>query len=265
MELVNLKQVIESKTRDEQQFAIELKRKEDVLQVYGSALLKLGGEKEIHIRNLKVAQHELNDKRREVRAAKSEKRKLLVQVGLLQADIDILSNNLSQEHNTNNFLSAEVNKLSEVNKKLQIQIDNAEKEEQENQRNYQQNALIYNEIDLMEENGQNRAMLTRAKPSTISSPTENEDTDFMPADNEFVCKCGKRYNKKRSYDKHMQRHKTQLICDLRQKIFKQIYDLKRHMLHHTGVKPFTCLICEKSFSQKSNLSQHLKIHSRKQN
>jgi uncharacterized Zn-finger protein len=29
---------------------------------------------------------------------------------------------------------------------------------------------------------------------------------------------------------------------------------------HTGIKPFQCDICKKSFSEKSNLKTHLKIH-----
>ena len=40
------------------------------------------------------------------------------------------------------------------------------------------------------------------------------------------------------------------------------YSLRRHMLIHTGEKPFTCNICERGFAQKSHLTYHLKTHSK---
>ena len=46
-------------------------------------------------------------------------------------------------------------------------------------------------------------------------------------------------------------------CDVCGKIFANQCKIDRHMLVHTGVKNFTCSICQKAFNRKDNLKVHI--------
>uniref|UniRef100_A0A2A4K7B4 C2H2-type domain-containing protein n=1 Tax=Heliothis virescens TaxID=7102 RepID=A0A2A4K7B4_HELVI len=75
--------------------------------------------------------------------------------------------------------------------------------------------------------------------------------------------CDRGFDTKRKLRIHVKRdhllerkHKC-LYCDMS---FFTRYDVKKHMITHTGEKEFQCPVCLKAFGRKSTLVEHLRIH-----
>lgn len=49
-------------------------------------------------------------------------------------------------------------------------------------------------------------------------------------------------------------------CEYCGKVYCRKYVLKIHMRTHTGFKPLQCKVCDKSFSDPSNMKKHVKLH-----
>ena len=55
---------------------------------------------------------------------------------------------------------------------------------------------------------------------------------------------------------------TPYECEFCQKCFSQRYELTRHIRTHTKEKPYQCEYCQKCFSRRSNLTRHIRTHTK---
>ena len=88
-------------------------------------------------------------------------------------------------------------------------------------------------------------------------PTKYKDPISM------CIECGETYATKVGLDKHMMVHTGEkpFSCEQCGKAFSQKVVLQQHMRTHTGEKPYSCQNCEKAFSISSALRRHaLKDH-----
>ena len=84
----------------------------------------------------------------------------------------------------------------------------------------------------------------------------------------YLCgKCGKLLSTSVKLREHMKRHNPEEVCDKCGKVFASVSQLRDHVLaiHTEGKdKPHQCMICNKGFSRKQRLDQHINVHNKSQ-
>ena len=66
--------------------------------------------------------------------------------------------------------------------------------------------------------------------------------------------------KRKVVNNYTHRLNSILICGVCQREFDKRCNLKDHLRIHSGIKPFSCTECGKSFKQKAQLSKHKRRH-----
>lgn len=100
-------------------------------------------------------------------------------------------------------------------------------------------------------------------PVHISSNQLNEQLTGDEAEQNRCSECGKTFTDKLYLKRHMIRHtgRRPFTCSVCKKSFTQNAHLRKHMRCHTGEKPFICPMCDATFSLKQNLHRHMTSHS----
>uniref|UniRef100_A0A672YHN4 C2H2-type domain-containing protein n=1 Tax=Sphaeramia orbicularis TaxID=375764 RepID=A0A672YHN4_9TELE len=79
----------------------------------------------------------------------------------------------------------------------------------------------------------------------------------------YLCPvCSKPFCWKSRLHRHMMSHTGEkpFTCPLCHKCFRDRSIVRRHMRVHTGERPFYCSVCGKSFTYNSHLTAHLRVH-----
>ncbi|CAH0404142.1 unnamed protein product [Chilo suppressalis] len=121
----------------------------------------------------------------------------------------------------------------------------------------------------------NGRVMRKIERRPVINPKDPGDRERRPEPSGPVTceQCGIQLRDLRLYAQHFRRAhpdknrtkypamKTPCMCEQCGRIFQSMALLKDHMWVHTGEKRFKCSSCDKSFTQKTNLVFHMRVHS----
>ncbi|XP_072319454.1 uncharacterized protein [Eucyclogobius newberryi] len=104
--------------------------------------------------------------------------------------------------------------------------------------------------------------------SSERKPTETETNGQTPNPaskkldpKQLKCsECGKQFKRAAYLRKHMLYHSNPTRCEICNKTFPFKSQLTAHVRSHTKEKPFCCSLCKRKFSQNYYLNRHMKNH-----
>ncbi|KAH9403489.1 hypothetical protein TYRP_015383 [Tyrophagus putrescentiae] len=106
----------------------------------------------------------------------------------------------------------------------------------------------------------NEELSENEESETDSDATETDDEDYEAVSAETAVNDNSSSLSEEQQTNHRQRTAKSHKCQQCNKSFDRPFELKRHKLVHTGVRPHKCTICSKSFTQLGNLQTHQLIH-----
>ncbi|KAK7930652.1 hypothetical protein WMY93_007047 [Mugilogobius chulae] len=97
---------------------------------------------------------------------------------------------------------------------------------------------------------------TIATSSTTTTSSNVENKAKIPK----CTLCYKTFKSVKALDRHLEFHPGPFTCEICHKDYTDRSNYKKHLRIHSEQKPFRCSVCERGFTQKRHMNEHMRIH-----